>query len=147
MTKEMKTLSGAALDRYFRRVLRSEPALTPEIAERLAERLKANIASLKLRREAQSAEAADPAAAAVQGPVPGFDPYSPNLVVVVRLAGRDAALAALAAIESPDDLRLLAREQQLSVEPSVATPAELRLAIVAAAEQRIANRRAAARGA
>lgn len=73
-----------------------------------------------------------------------FDPFSPNVIVVLRKAGRDAALAALDAIDSPDNLRLLAREQRLTVGTDVCSAAELRIAIVAAAERRIANRMAAA---
>jgi hypothetical protein len=73
-----------------------------------------------------------------------FDPFSPNIVVVVRKSGRAAALAALDAIDSLDNLRLLAREQRLSVGADLATTAEVRAAIVTAAERRIANRMAAA---
>ena len=57
--------------------------------------------------------------------------------------GPRAALAALAAIDSTDNLRLLAREQRLSVDADVVA-AEMRAAIVMAAERRIANRMAAA---
>lgn len=73
-----------------------------------------------------------------------FDPFSPNIVVVVRKSGRAAALAALDAIDSLDDLRLLAREQRLSVSADLLSAAEVRAAIVTAAERRIANRMAAA---
>ena len=59
-------------------------------------------------------------------------------------SGRDAALAALAGIDSADQLRLLAREQWLAVPADVASAQELRAAIVTAAERRIANRIAAA---
>ena len=73
-----------------------------------------------------------------------FDPFSPNIVVVVRKSGRAAALAALDAVDSLDNLRLLAREQRLSVSADLASVAEVRAAIVTAAERRIANRMAAA---
>ena len=73
-----------------------------------------------------------------------FDPFSPNIVVVVRKSGRAAALAALDAIDDLDNLRLLAREQRLSVSTDLASAAEMRTAIVTAAERRIANRMAAA---
>jgi hypothetical protein len=75
---------------------------------------------------------------------PAFDPYSPNVIVVLRKGGREAALRALDAIESLDNLRLLAREQRLSVSADLSSAAELRAAIVAAAERRVANRLAAA---
>ena len=67
-----------------------------------------------------------------------------TVVVVVRTSGRGAALAALDAIDSLDNLRLLAREQRLSVGNDVSSVAEMRAAIVTAAERRIANRMAAA---
>jgi hypothetical protein len=73
-----------------------------------------------------------------------FDPFSPNIVVVVRKSGRAAALAALDAVDSLDHLRLLAREQRLNVAADLASAAEMRTAIVTAAERRIANRMAAA---
>jgi hypothetical protein len=73
-----------------------------------------------------------------------FDPFSPNIVVVVRKSGRAAAFAALDAIDSLDNLRLLAREQRLSVGADLLSAAEVRAAIVTAAERRIANRMAAA---
>src|SRR6185312_129537 len=59
-----------------------------------------------------------------------FDPFSPNIVVVVRKSGRAAALAALDAVDSLDNLRLLAREQRLSVSADLASVAEVRAAIV-----------------
>lgn len=80
---------------------------------------------------------------AARAPEP-FDPFSPNIVVVVRKFGRAAALAALDAVDSLDNLRLLAREQRLSVSADLASAAEVRAAIVTAAERRIANRMAAA---
>ena len=107
------------------------------------------------RRPAASSRSADEAPATTlpnrPPPIPEpalaaepFDPFSPNIVVVVRKSGRAAALAALDAIDSLDNLRLLAREQRLSVSADLASAAEVRAAIVTAAERRIANRMAAA---
>lgn len=73
-----------------------------------------------------------------------FDPYSPNVVVVFRTRGREAVLEELTSIDDIACLRLLAREQQLGISHDLDEAAEIRLAIVAAAERRIANRRAAA---
>ena len=100
-----------------------------------------------------AAIAAEPPAICAEQPLPipepalaaePFDPFSPNIVVVVRKSGRAAALAALDAIDNLDNLRLLAREQRLSVSTELASAAEMRTAIVTAAERRIANRMAAA---
>jgi hypothetical protein len=73
-----------------------------------------------------------------------FDPYSPNVVVVFRTRGREAVLEELTSIDDVASLRLLAREQQLGIANDLDEAADIRLAIVAAAERRIANRRAAA---
>ena len=107
-----------------------------------------------------AAPAADPAAApptiepaAVAAPTAPeaapsapFDPFAINVIVVLRTAGKDAALEALNNIADAENLRLLAREQRLSVDTELATAHDLSAAIVAAAERRIANRRAAAGG-
>jgi hypothetical protein len=77
-------------------------------------------------------------------PAAEFDPYSPNVVVVFRTRGRDAVLEELTSIDDVASLRLLAREQQLGIANDLDEATEIRLAIVAAAERRIANRRAAA---
>jgi hypothetical protein len=66
------------------------------------------------------------------------------VIVVFRTLGRDAALAELHAIEDVECLRLLAREQRLGIASDLANAADIRHAIVAAAERRVANRRAAA---
>ena len=66
------------------------------------------------------------------------------MIVVLRKSGRDAAIAALGAIENLDDLRLLAREQRLAIAAGLESAAELRAGIVTAAERRVASRMAAA---
>ena len=119
-----------------------------EDRDRLVSRLRQDIAQLRLRTHARAdAEAPPPPAASPpRRPRPRrpFDPFSPNVIVVVRKSGRDAALAALGGIDSVDDLRLLAREQRLTVPADLSSAEELRAAIVGAAERRIANRMAAA---
>jgi hypothetical protein len=162
MQKKTRALSGASQDAYFRRVFKAYPNLSPDERERLVRRLRQEVAQLRLRRSARSEGAAEPPApepaAAPERPtastVPAtsvpvhvptaFDPFSPNIIVVVRTAGREAALAALTAIDNPDNLRQLAREQRLTVASDATSAADLRLAIVTAAERRIANRMAAA---
>ncbi len=157
MSKTTKALSGASQDAYFRRVLKAFPNLPDDARDRLVQQLRREIAQVRLRtasrRETLQAappseparSVAPPSAEVPAAPVPqAFDPYSPNLIVVVRTSGREAALAALAAIDSADNLRLLAREQRLSIGADCASLAEMRAAIVTAAERRITNRKAAA---
>jgi hypothetical protein len=147
MAKTTKALSGASQDAYFRRVLKAQDALSPADREQLVRRLREDIAQLRLRTavpkhtEPLPASSPPPIAALASPP---FDPFSPNVIVVVRQSGRQAALEALAAIASLDDLRLLAREQRLALSADVASTADACAAIVTAAERRIANRMAAA---
>jgi hypothetical protein len=172
MRKKTKALSGASQDAYFRRVLKANQNLSAGERDQLVHKLRQEVAQLRVRIEprqggdpppvvAASAEpvasaaawqpppaiAAEPRAPPVPDPAPTpapFDPFSPNIVVVVRKSGRAAALAALDAIDNLDNLRLLAREQRLSVSADLSSAVEVRAAIVTAAERRIANRMAAA---
>jgi hypothetical protein len=157
MTKRTKALSGASQDAYFRRVFKAYSGLSAEERDHLVHRLRREIAQLRLRRgdsgEVRSGQAEAVvvptvvATSAVAMPVTAakpFDPFALNIVLLVRKAGRSGALGALAAIDSVDDLRLLAREQRLSIGAEPGSAAEVRAAIVQAAERRIANRVAAA---
>jgi hypothetical protein len=149
MSKKTKALSGAAQDAFFRRLLKSHLDLPAEDRDRLVRQLRQEVALLRVRRGAPrhdiQREVTEPPTGAAAPPVAAeFDPFSPNVIVVVRTAGRAAALAALGAIDSVDDLRQLAGRQKLSLNPALSTAAEIRAAIVMAAERRIANRKAAA---
>ena len=148
MTKPTRPLTGFAKDAWIRRQVAEGGS--PEDVTR---RLQRGIASLKVREDEPSAGISDRHLANAAGdrtsdaPAPDvlpFDPYSPNVVVVIRTKGVEAARAALAAIASAENLRLLAREQSLSIDAGVTEPADIAAAIIAAAERRIANRRAAA---
>jgi hypothetical protein len=111
------------------------------IAEEAAPAAPAAPAALRVVQETIVAtEEAEPPSAPSQAT---FDPYDPNVIVVVRTKGREAALKALAQISHESDLRLLAHEQQLGVPADASGLPAIRDAIVTAAERRIANRRAA----
>jgi hypothetical protein len=156
MGKKTKALSGASQDAYFRRVLKAHAALTAEERDTIVRRLRDDIALLRVRAAQAAGESvqgaavepvpASPAPAAAEdvAAAQSFNPFSPNVLVVLRKSGREAALAALAAIDNVENLRLLAREQRLSIAADLGTAADVRNAIVAAAERRIANRVAAA---
>jgi hypothetical protein len=145
MGKKTKALSGASQDAYFRRVLKTQLELKVEDRDRLVSKLREDIAQLRLRKhggaDPKPLPSPPPPSAALPPP---FDPFSPNVEVVVRTSGREAALAALGGIDNAEHLRLLAREQRLTIASDSACVADLRAAIVTAAERRIANRFAAA---
>ena len=158
--RKTKALSGAAQDAYFRRALKRHGNLSAEQCEQLVRSLKREVAQLRLRliplphaapldSLPATVAATQPRAETSAGAQPAvtrasFDPFCPNVVVILRTSGRAAALAALAIIDREEHLRLLAREQRLSVGCEVTSLAELRAAIVSAAERRVANRVAAA---
>lgn len=166
MAKSIRALSGAAKDAYLKRTLAAEDGLDSEVRTRLTARLQDEIALVSLKQRPRGAtkrgafaeaepvamvEAAttlpveeDAAPAPPPSPPTSFDPYSPNVIVVIRTRGREAVLAELHSIDDVECLRLLAREQQLGIASDLEDPSDIRLAIVAAAERRIANRRAAA---
>lgn len=163
MTRKTKALSGASQDAYFRRVLKTYPGVSEEARERIVRQLRREIAQLRVRpaareearealeegaRTAPSPAHPPPMAARETAPAPGagsaFDPFAVNVVVLLRTRGRAAAIEALNAIGDAENLKTLAREQQLGVGTGLSSTADLSAAIVAAAERRIANRRAAA---
>jgi hypothetical protein len=159
MTKTTRALSGAAKNAFLDGVVRSALGDDHAARERLMQDLVAAITALRVRVETERAGDADlacePAAEMVLPPVAepvqpaaqpdaAFDPYSPNVVVVLRKQGREAAIAALLAIGGEDRLRRLSGAQQLGLPEPGLSVAQLCEAIVEAAERRVANRRAAA---
>ena len=126
--RKTKALSGAAQDAYFRRVLRAHPSLPVAERDQLMQRLKREIAQLRVRSErlGEGAGACRPTAAVkqanklglrapakVSSPArPGvdpvapvarqpFDPFTPNVIVVLRTSGRGAAAGPRAAAQRP----------------------------------------------
>ncbi|MFA5952805.1 MAG: hypothetical protein WC807_21310 [Hyphomicrobium sp.] len=156
MAKTTRALSGAAKDAYFRRALEQESGIDMPVGARLLDRLQSGVAQVRVRLDAGSGEpgkvesgSAETAPASVSSAQEAslneaFDPFALNVILVLRTRGRDAVLRELEAIQSASSLRLLAREQQLSIGTELATLAEIRDAIATAAERRVANRKAAA---
>ncbi len=73
-----------------------------------------------------------------------FDPYAFSAMVVLAKTGKDGLLKRLGDIKNIADLRAFADAQHLAVNAALKKPEELRKAIVAATEQRLADRKAAA---
>ena len=145
MAKGIKSLTGVDKDAYLERVHAAAKDAGEPVDEPMLARLKTEVTRVWVKAGAL-ADATEAVAESAAPPSPGdtFNPYEPNVIVVLRTAGRERLLDALRSIATADRLRLLAREQQLGVDAEVADAEELRLAIVSAAERRVANRRAAA---
>ena len=97
----------------------------------------------------QKAPAAKPAADA-NLPVPeptadeAFDPFAFSVVVLLKRQGRAALMKRLDAIDDPAQLHKIAEAQHLGIDKSLKSARKLREAIIVGAEQRLADRRAAA---
>lgn len=89
------------------------------------------------------AQSTTPVAAAT-APQPAFDPFAFTAVVVLKRQGPAALEKLLSAIADADNLRLLADKQHLGLPADATSAAELRAAILASAQARITDRRAAA---
>lgn len=79
--------------------------------------------------------------AAVEKP---FDPYAFSAMVVLTKQGRDGLAQKLAEIRSVENLKRFADAQHLGFDRSLTKIEDVRKALLAAAEQRLADRRAAA---
>ncbi len=73
-----------------------------------------------------------------------FDPYTFSAVVVLAKTGKDGLMKRLLEIRSSENLKAFAEAQHLGIDRSLSKADELRKAIAAATEQRLADRRAAA---
>lgn len=173
MSRASQISDRKRIEAFFRELFRDEAGIEVNAAETLAERCARRIKRVVVWDDATAADAAEAAPAAIKDetasaaasaaaprgeapvtpaipePAPpavvtAFDPYAFSAVVVLTKAGKDGLLKRLAAIDRPEHLRKLADAQHLAVDASLSSTADLRTAIVKAAEQRIANRRAAA---
>jgi hypothetical protein len=138
---------------FFRAYIRRETSLDAAAAEKLAEALTKAVNMMRVwempaleapavssaakgKTKPQTVEAT-PAAAA-------FDPYAFSAMVLLAKTGRDGLLKRLIEIKSADNLKALAEAQHLAINAALKKPEELRKAIIAATEQRLADRKAAA---
>lgn len=171
MRRTTKKLSGPAMQRYLQRFFADEPDLAPEMAQRLAVRSAMTFSSLRVRamplarlrlRTPAKAPRPGPTPAPTAGKAPspstaavkpataaaGFDPYSIGLVPTLQREGRDGLIAKLRSVGNIDNLRKMARAQQVVLPEALRqgdVPLDqLRGAIADAVARRVADRRAAA---
>jgi hypothetical protein len=133
-------------------VERAVAALGPKLKRIVVYRdAQARGAAKPVRGAAASPASAPPAPAqppVASAPAPAaapFDPFAFSAVVVLTKTGPEGLMQRLAEVGPVEHLRQLAEAQHLAVDPAQLDSAdEWRRAIVEAAAQRIANRRAAA---
>lgn len=157
MARTTKQLSGGGKDKFLRGVVAGVADVPAEAAARVTAALTDAITEVRVRREAWGNERAAPAGSppppklkpAAPPPVaapaaPAFDPFAFSAVAVLTKKGKVALLSQLGTIASAEHLRKFAEAQHLALDPAVVDAADIRAAIVAATERRIAERKAAA---
>ncbi|MEO0670521.1 MAG: hypothetical protein AAFZ05_00685 [Pseudomonadota bacterium] len=178
MKRITRRLKGRALEAFLTRAIESDIEShggTRASAGRLAAALSREIAIARVRRDVEGrfwqrraarengatpdAATAPPATDATPSiepppaepsasPEPAFDPYEVSLVPLFQKDGVDAVRAALDRVDGVDQLRKMARAQQLALPADIrrgeVTPNAVREAILISIERRIADRKAAA---
>jgi hypothetical protein len=79
-----------------------------------------------------------------KAPEKTFDPYAFSAMVTLVKTGRDGLMKRLSEIRSAEHLKAFAEAQHLGIDRSLSKVDDLRKAIASAAEQRLADRKAAA---
>lgn len=95
-------------------------------------------------KPAKADPAPQPATAAPVETEKSFDPYAFSAMSVLVKQGKDALAKRLAEITSVEHLKQLADAQHLGINRSLTKVEDVRKAVLAATEQRLADRRAAA---
>ena len=150
-----KRAARKALRAVIEAALAREAGLAEDARQRIVNRiLRQSHRIAEIGAALREAEAATPARVAppteapqhqVQtAPVQVFDPYAIGAVVTLQRDGADALMDRLSAISSIEHLVSLATAQNLALKAGWSNADELRAAIVCSAEQRLAERRAAA---
>lgn len=151
MSKGTQLWPGQRMRAFFRGHIRRETSLDGKAAERLVESLTAATNRMLVwempvdapKAKGQAGEKSKPAAATDKA-AKSFDPYAFSAMVVLAKQGRDGLAKKLAEIKSVENLRRLAEAQHLGIDRQSSKIDEVRKAILAATEQRLADRRAAA---
>jgi hypothetical protein len=161
MSKGKQLWPGDEMATFFRAHIRRETALEGEAAERLAAALtkavnrmlvremppelpealpeKPAAETRKTRKVAPPAEAQDR-----HDRAENFNPYRFSALVTLSKHGREGLMTRLQEIKSAENLRAFAEAQHVPVEASVKRTDDIRKAIIAGVERRLADRKAAA---
>jgi hypothetical protein len=159
MARTTKQLSGGGKDKFLRGIV-AEAGLADVAAARMVDALTSSITEIRVRRDIwEDISKAEPSKGAqedvptivvptppavVEAAATSFDPFAFSAVALLSKKGKAALAAELDKIGAAAHLHKLAAAQHLAVDPSLQDVAALRAAVIAGAERRIAERRAAA---
>jgi hypothetical protein len=153
MSKAKQLWPGDEMHAFFRAHIRRETPLDAEAAEKLAAALTKAINRMlvwEMPNEVSEAVASTPR---TESPIDvqerhdraeNFNPYLFSALVALAKHGRDGLMSRLNEIESTENLRAFAEAQHVPVDGSLDHADDIRTAIVAGVERRLADRKAAA---
>lgn len=173
MSRSAQLWPGPRMRAFFRSILAEDPGVDARLADTLAERLtkrvnrmlvwdtsedgntdsSANTSWTTDSEGSQQQSALPPASApdlsqsgseAAPSGEKAFDPYVFSIIVVLKRQGAAVLMQRLEAVTEAEHLLQMATAQHIGVDKSITSVKKLRKAIVAGAEQRLADRRAAA---
>lgn len=152
MSKGTQLWPGDKMRSFFSAHIRRETSLDDAAAERLAEALTKAVNRMLVwnmpddvpRTDKAAGNAAAPELAARHARAENFNPYLFSAIVVLAKQGRDGLSKRLQEIKTVENLRAFAEAQHVPVDAKLRRLDDIRKAIVAAAEQRLADRKAAA---
>ncbi len=161
MSKGKQLWPGDEMAAFFRAHIRRETTLDAEAADRLAAALTKAVNRMLVREmppELSGEHAAEPPVEAPKAAEAGapaesnerhdraenFNPYRFSAMVTLAKHGREGLMTRLQEIKSAESLRAFAEAQHVPVAASVKRTDDIRKAIVAGVERRLADRKAAA---
>ncbi|HET6390047.1 hypothetical protein [Hyphomicrobium sp.] len=158
MSKGKQLWPGDEMAAFFRAHIDRETALDAEAAGRLAAALTKSINRMLVREmppapslveqpsvaEAPRAPAPAPKRERSSGSGEAFNPYRFSAMVTLAKHGREGLMKSLQEIKSAENLRALAEAQHVPVAPTLKRTDDIRKAIIAGVERRLADRKAAA---
>jgi hypothetical protein len=149
MSKGTQLWPGDKMRSFFSAYIRRETSLDDAAVERLSAALtKAVNRMLVWEMPEDGAPAVDADKPAVvtapKAQAEPFNPYRFSALVVLAKQGRGGLLKRLQEIKSVENLRAFAEAQHVPVDAKVKKMDDIRKAIIAAVEQRLADRKAAA---
>lgn len=153
MSKGKQLWPGDEMLSFFRAHIRRETSLDAETAEKLAAALAKSVNRMLVWEvPADLPEAAatpptvesDVAAQERHDRAENFNPYLFSALVALAKHGRDGLMQRLKDIKSAENLRAFAEAQHVPVDASLKRTDDIRKAIVAGVERRLADRKAAA---
>jgi len=153
MSKGKQLWPGDEMLNFFRAHIRRETSLDAETAEKLAAALAKSVNRMlvwEVPADLPEAAAtppkieADVAAQERHDRAENFNPYLFSALVALAKHGRDGLMLRLKDIKSAENLRAFAEAQHVPVDASLKRTDDIRKAIVAGVERRLADRKAAA---